>query len=276
MADQALPTLTPQQQQAVAAFKAKHPQFSGASVSDVKRSIKADPSAIGDYAILNGQLGMGKGDQYAGLAFDPATGQFRKDAPLSDFLIKGGLIVAGTAIGGTLLGQLGSSTTPFVGPVQEAAKGGGMSLWSKLLDVVLPTAVSSATNLIGTKMQVNANEEAAKIQAASAKEALDWQKDVFAQRQGQMSPYINTGNAANSRIADMMGLKQTDDSWSGMAPQQMPAGQTQQATPTTQAPTAAPAPAAPQGVRMKTPQGRVVMIPQDKVQEATARGATPA
>lgn len=110
------------------------------------------------------------------------------------------------------------------------------SLWSKIAAPLITTAVKAGTDLASTKIQTDAQKDAADKQIAADQEALAWQKDVFAQRQRQLSPYINAGTAANDQQAYLLGL----------TPSVSPFGGTPgSGTPSTGQPGAPPQPTAP-------------------------------
>lgn len=151
------------------------------------------------------------------------------------------------------------------------------SLWSKIAGPLTSTAIQGATQLVGQHMANQANSEASEAELAAQKEALDWQKEVYAQRQAQHAPYIQSGNEANTRLSELMGLPSGNPNRPPVtnAPTPGPAAPT---APATTAPTAPATPAtapAPQAVTMRTPSGRMIQVPPDKVEEAKQHGATP-
>lgn len=178
-----------------------------------------------------------------------------------------GTAVAHTAAQSSVpIASVGASVAPAV--VKAAP-----SLWSKLVSPAVTTGIQAGTSLIGTKMQVDANKKAADIAAKAAQDALDWEKQQYATRQQQLAPSIGVGNQATVRLGELMGLPTPAGGY--QAPAQAPAAPP--AAPPA-VPTSGPsgAPAAPDGVRMKTPQGRVILVPQAEVAHATQNGAVAA
>jgi hypothetical protein len=166
---------------------------------------------------------------------------------------------AWTVAGSGLSGASAASTAGTV-----AAKA---SLWGKIAPAV-STGVGAAADIYGAKLQADANRDAADAQARTAREALDWEKSVYGQRQQQLAPTINVGNSARVQQAALMGLSPGTPSngWNYVTPQTAPNAV---ANPqwTTQSPTA------PAGtVAMYDPSGKMGYIPQKNVQAALNAG----
>lgn len=161
-----------------------------------------------------------------------------------------------------------------VAPAAAAAPAATKSIWDRFAGPILETAVPAATNLIGTAMNVRANERAAQTQADAEREALEWEKQVFAQRQQQLAPTIEAGSQATVKLADLMGMD-APRVQNAQPPSYAAAPSSNTAT---ERPTAAtsrqpPAATAPALVPMQAPDGRRLMVPNDKVSDALARGA---
>lgn len=181
---------------------------------------------------------------------------------------------AGSAAGGAAAGTAGAAGAGAGAGVSGAALGAGAasaapSLWSKIAGPLISTAVPAAAGLIGTKMQVDANQKASDAEAKAAQDALDWQKQQYGVRQEQLAPTIGVGNAARVRLGELMGLAAPEGGWHApaatqpTAPQGVipPAGQ----TPATPAP--------PTLVTMKAPNGQVAQVPSDQVPHYQQQGA---
>lgn len=169
------------------------------------------------------------------------------------------VITAGALGGFGAPGAGGGATAPVA-----AASGG---LWSKLAAPLITTGIQAGTNLLGTKMEVNANERAAEIAAKSAEDALNWQKDVYGQRQEQLAPTIGVGNGATRALGNLMGIAEPEGGYH--AP---PAPGSAPPSPPATAP-AAPTPSA--GVKLRAPNGQVQLVTDPaQVQHYVQLGAT--
>lgn len=173
------------------------------------------------------------------------------------------------AEGGVAAGAAGAGTGVGAG-VGATAAATGSGLWSKLASPLITTGIQAGTNLLGTKMQVDASKDAAKIEAQSAKEALDWQKAVYGQRQEQLAPAIGVGNGATLALGNLMGIRAPEGGYH--APPAPGAAPAAAAAPATPAP--ASTPAQPQTVQMRSPTGQVQAVPVEQVQHYQQLGAT--
>lgn len=193
-------------------------------------------------------------------------------------------VVAGPAAGGAAPGVAAANAIPTVGVGSAAGVSAGTtagttaavaapSLWRSVASAAIPAAIQGTTNLLGTKYQVDANQRAADTAAKAAEEALKWQKDVYQQRQTQLAPTIGVGNAATYRLADLMGLKTPEGGYQAPPPPGGPPPSTAPVPTSGQPPTAPAAQSSPQGVVMVTPDGRRILVPQDRVQDALSKGA---
>lgn len=98
-------------------------------------------------------------------------------------------------------------------------------------------AATAGTSLASGYMQSSANKKAAQLQKESSDKALTYEKerDVYARgteanrygtMMGQNAPYVGTGAAANTRMADLLGLALPQPGQQNpWAPQQSPQGQ---------------------------------------------------
>lgn len=176
-------------------------------------------------------------------------------------------------------------------PATFAAAGASPSLWSKIAAPLATTAVSGAFQYAGTKAQIDAQQHASDVQAKYLQDALDWQKAQYAQRRTDLSPAINTGNAATYKLGDLMGLPATSGPYAPPTPAHQDLG-----LPTTStgpannwSPSTPPAPVQPgtaatgnqgptvngqpQMVALRSPNGTVGYVPIGRVNDALAAGA---
>lgn len=206
------------------------------------------------------------------------TGQTWKKFAITAAALVGGGIALGS-LGGpaaTAATASGSATAPAVAAPTAAAVtpaavapvvAKGASLWSRLATPLLTTGIQAATNLYGTKMQVDAQKQAAETAAKAAEEALAWQKDVYGQRQRQLAPAIGVGNASTVRLGELMGL-QTPEGGYAPPPSSQPPPPAQSPTAVPRSPSGAPDAFTP----MRTPDGRIVHVPTAEVATALQRG----
>lgn len=190
-------------------------------------------------------------------------------ATLAGNLAGAGALGAGGSAAGTVgLGALGAGAgaAGTAAGTSAATAAGHAGLWGKIGGLAVEQGIPAAANIIGTKMQVNAERDAAKMQADAAREALDWQKEQYAQRQRQLAPAIGVGNGATVRLGELMGI-QTPQGGYGPQTQTGVHGQ-----PTNPAPTAQQ-PATINMVPMRAPTGAVKMIPEAQVPHYEQLGA---
>lgn len=193
--------------------------------------------------------------------------------------VAGGAGAAGGA-GGAAAGATGAATGTAAagtaaGTTAATGVGGALvskapSLWSKIAGPIMETAIPAAAGVIGTKMQVDAQKRAADMEAQAAQQALDWQKEQFAQRQRQLAPAIGVGNAATVKLGELMGIRTPEGGYGpqtqidrGGVPVQQPA---QMGTPVTQQ-------ASIDMVPMRAPNNQVKMVPATEVPHYESRGA---
>lgn len=175
------------------------------------------------------------------------------------------------------IGSAAGTTAATVAGTTAAAKA-GKTLWDKVATPVITTGIQAGTDLLATKMKVDANQKAADTAAQAAKDALDWQKQELAKRQSDLEPTISVGNGAQVLLGNLLGIHPIASAPGPAAPPVAPpvAAPAASAAPTTPpVPTSGPpvATAAPHGTVMMTPDNRRILVPADKVQEALANGA---
>src|SRR5881394_815566 len=174
----------------------------------------------------------------------------------------------------------GTAAADFTGPIAPAVTGGSSS-WlggvGKFLGSTAGgSAISAGANLAGAAIQSSANTKAAEIAAQTAREALAYEKqrDTYAQQleasrygdlTSRLTPYISSGQNANARMAQILGLPAPDTAPMGNPP--TPMGQTP-------AGTAVPRPGG-SLVTMQAPDGSIKQIALDQVNHFMARGAKP-
>src|SRR5881394_3295492 len=250
------------------------------------------PTSTGTIAGLSGGLGTAAG---VGAGAGAAGGVLASTAslPTSTGTIAGlsGGTGLGTAAGvGTGAGagvlpstQLGSGA---VAPVSGVAPSGavpaatGGSSWLGGVGKFLGSsaggsAISAGANLAGAAIQSSANTKAAEIAAQTAREALAYEKqrDTYAQQleasrygdlTSRLTPYISSGQNANARMAQILGLPAPDTAPMGTPP-----------TPMGQTPAAGTAGPRPGGslVTMKAPDGSIKQIALEAVNHYLSKGA---
>ena len=65
--------------------------------------------------------------------------------------------------------------------------------------------VLAGATVAGAAISANASKQAAKSQAGAANNATQLQQNIYDQNQANLAPYMQQGNAANLRLADMLG-----------------------------------------------------------------------
>src|SRR5436190_21823041 len=191
--------------------------------------------------------------------------------------VAGGTAAAGGAGVGPMIG--GTAVADFTGPMAPAVTGGSSS-WlggvGKFLGSTAGgSAISAGANLAGAAIQSHANTKAAEIAAQTAREALAYEKqrDTYAQQleasrygdlTSRLTPYISSGQNANARMAQILGLPTPDTAPMGTPP-----------TPMGQTPAAGTAGPRPGGslVTMKAPDGSIKQIALEAVNHYLSKGA---
>lgn len=67
-------------------------------------------------------------------------------------------------------------------------------------------AIAGGTSIAAAKMGSNAADKAAKTGAAATTEALNWEKQQYADEQARLKPYRDLGSAAYQRMGTMLGI----------------------------------------------------------------------
>lgn len=183
----------------------------------------------------------------------------------------GGTGAAITAAGvPAIAGVAGGTTAATVGTTAAGiAASKAPSLWGRIAGTAIEAGIPAVAGVIGTRMKVNANKEAAAAEQAAAERALAWQKQVYQQRQTQLAPSIGVGNQATLRLGDLLGLKPPTG---GYQPPPMP--DENATTPPATAPAAPAAPTAPKPVLMRAPNGSFSMVDPAQVAHYQGLGAT--
>lgn len=166
--------------------------------------------------------------------------------------VAAGGATAAVAAPAVAAGTTAASVAPAVAPV--AAK--SASSW------LLPLAgsvVSAGGQLLGAKMQTDANAAAAAIQAKSAADALAFEKQRYTDLQGRLAPYVSSGQSATDRMTQLLGLNASPG--------------TSSAPPTSSA--AMPSNGAGMTL-MRAPDGSTMSVPQAQVDHYRQQGAVPA
>lgn len=184
-------------------------------------------------------------------------------------LAGGGAAAGGAAAGGGGAAAGGAGTAAAT----AAAAGTGGSL----LHALLPTLISSGATLAGTAIASHANSAAAKTAAEQADKALDLTKEQYALQRQDTAPYRALGQGAVRNLAYLSGLNIDSQvpELSSTVPK-VPYGQPAPTLSTLGQPDAEPAQPLselPGLVPMRTPDGRVLGIPQEHVSEAQQHGA---
>lgn len=198
--------------------------------------------------------------------------------------VLGGASGAGAAGGaGAAAGATGAATGTAAGTAAGVGAGttagttaagiagtAGKSLWSKIAGPLIEQGIPSVAGVIGTKMQVDAQKRAADIEAQAAKEALDWQKQQYAQRQSQLAPSIGVGNAATVKLGELMGIRTPEGGYQPTT--QIDRGGVPTAQPQ-QAASVASAAAPQQLVPMRAPNGATKLVSPAEVAHYQQLGA---
>lgn len=112
-------------------------------------------------------------------------------------------LLSGAAIPSTVGATSLAAVAPTVAGTTAATTAGGVGSW--LTKNAASSLIPVAGNLVGGVLQNNANKDAAKIQAASLKEALDFEKQRYADITGRLKPFLDAGETATQRMERLMG-----------------------------------------------------------------------
>jgi hypothetical protein len=146
---------------------------------------------------------------------------------------------------------------------------------------VIPSVIGGVTDFARSRMDATTAREATEAEAKAAQDALDWQKQVYAQRQRQFAPYIGVGQGATTTMGHLMGIREPEGGYQPPPESQVPSQATAPAggasapvpTPTAPAGQPVPSPGAPGTVTMKAPDGRVLQVPMSDVGRLEGLGA---
>lgn len=153
-----------------------------------------------------------------------------------------------------------------------------------LLHSLLPTIIGAGTQLAGAGIAAHGNSEATKAQTEAADKALAVTEQQYALQRQDTAPYRALGQGAVGNLGYLSGIdvESRVPELSSTVPK-VPYGQTApMAAPTAAAPAqnlstlGAPSPQASGFVSMKTPDGRIVNVPQAQVADAQQHGGVPA
>lgn len=181
-------------------------------------------------------------------------------------LVGGGIVAGGGLATGAAADGAGAGTGAAAGGGGAAGAGAGAGIGSSLWKTIATAAIPAAANLVGAKVESNATDKAAQITADQADRALAQAKQIYDTNRNDLAPYRDLGQGALSMLGQH-GFTMPAPAQTPSAPTQTLASLGQQPAPTTGAgPT----------VNMRTPDGRVLPIPQSEVANATAKGAVPA
>ncbi len=120
----------------------------------------------------------------------------------------GGTLAATPTVGavGGLAPGLASGTSASglaaAAPVAATTASGGLGAWGPILG----NAIGAGASIYGANKAASANEQAAALQAQSAKESLDFLKSVYGQRQQQLAPYLALSQGALPYVGGLLGI----------------------------------------------------------------------
>ncbi len=119
----------------------------------------------------------------------------------------------GNSAGGDFPSTNGNGGVPY-GPANQPGSPSGSTPGGFNMSKFLPTAISAGTSILGAVIGSNAANSAASVQAAAANHAADlnyqagqnslaFQKQVLAQQQANIQPWITAGSGALQSIGDI-------------------------------------------------------------------------
>lgn len=172
---------------------------------------------------------------------------------------------------------------PIINKVAGSSALGWLGLIGQIATPVVGGLIASNANQNATDTAVQGQLEAAKIQAQSTKDALDFAKQGYVEQQKQLAPYVGTGGAAITKLSQLTGLGTP-------APYQVPpmlqnlgsapSGATNtsglQPSPPTSTSGATGSPSTSTGplVSLRAPTGEIAQKPASEVQHWLSLGAT--
>lgn len=183
-----------------------------------------------------------------------------------------GSTVTALDAGGTALGAAGaagagtSAATAATVAGAGAAASKGVSSW---LAPLIGVGSNVAGNLIGAKMQADSSKDAAAIQAQSVKDALDFEKNQYADLTGRLAPYVAAGTAASDRQNQLLGNAPRP----GTSATSQPTYGPPVANYSTQPVARTAAPATEQQVTLQAPDGSTKQVPQSQAAYYISKGA---
>ncbi len=179
-------------------------------------------------------------------------------------------------------GSGGAIPPPAVPPVTKNAGSsalGWLGLIGQIATPVIGGYLGAKATTDATNTAVQGQLDAAKIQAASTKDALDFAKQGYITQQQQLAPYVGTGGAAITKLSQLTGLGTPKpyvvpaslQNLGSTAPATSTAGLGTATTPTT-----TQAPTAPTGrmVTLRAPNGDIAQKPESEAQHWISLGAT--
>lgn len=231
-------------------------------------------------------MGASSGTAAAAAGSGAAPGAAGGTAPVLEGIAAGpgaaSVPAAAGAAYGPLAGGYGAVTTTAAAPAALAAVPGGVSTAvpaaasSITAGDILKGVVPTAGGIVSSIIQANASGKATDAQQAYLQQALEYEKQQdainrglaaekvkleagrYATYSGNIQPYLDTGNAAESKAASLLGLSVPPRS--STAPAVAPAQQ-------------AAAPAS-DTVTMKAPDGSTKQVPASQVSYWLGKGAT--
>jgi hypothetical protein len=276
--------LTPEQTAALKAFQAKYPDF---DYGEGFAGIKKNPAAAQDFLALWHTLGLNDGEANSRAHFTPGGTGVEKDRALWKQFVMMAATVAAPGIayaampaaataGATPFGATGPGIVagPGIGGVEgaaglgggTAATAGGTGLFSKLAGPL----IAGGTQIGSAAIQAKSNSDAAKLESEAAEKALALQRQMYEERRADEAGYRRIGNGALGLLGQGMGIDMTPQP---AAPAPATAPQTSGGPMGALGPPASPQAPQVAFTSMRAPNGMVLQIPNDKVQQARSYGA---
>lgn len=120
---------------------------------------------------------------------------------------------------GPTLAQLGATSGQTAALTGGTAAATSSSLWDKILSPgVLGPIIAGGTGLAGAAIQANANNNATAAQAKAAEDALNFEKQMYAQQRADLANYRGAGQGAVGQLSYALGVPGFESG--PMAPQQ--------------------------------------------------------
>lgn len=155
---------------------------------------------------------------------------------------------------------------------------GWLSLAGQIATPLVGGYLADKANTDATQIATQGQLEAAKIQAQSTKDALDFAKQGYITQQQQLAPYVGTGDAAITKLSQLTGLGTPKPYVIPPILQNLGSGASPTSTSGLQAPQApqpstAPSSSTQQMVTLKAPNGDIAQKPASEVQHWVSLGA---